>query len=1166
MKGPRLLLGMVLLAAHAAADTAPVSATPATELTAADESRLREAARLRGQALADMEDGNYGRAAESLEKLSELLPDNILPPVNLAICFLRLDRPAEARTQIQRAQAIDPDNPQMLYTLARLLDESGDHQEDWQAVLSHFAASHPRDVRPHYLRADRALRDRQWAVAATALDEAVRRDPENLVLLVERLVASAEAGDPDATSDALDAVEDRLNGFEGSTDEYAERLRDAIDEETPEALRPPALVLRNLLRPTELYQLGLIPLTGGAQLGGPLFPQLDFDPALPKSIQGGQDIELAFDEATRDWLATPVSRAHLLSSIPRGDADQLLWLKNDELERLLVEPSGTKTLALELSPPAQGPALFQDIDQDGLSDLVTLAPDGVLRLYRGLEDGTLGPGESMISVADDRPAHDLVPLDLDHDGDLDLFAPRLGTRDLYFQNNGNGWSDETEALGLAGGDRSTTGAVSADFDDDGDLDLVTSHPDGPLVLYLNRRAGPLVEATRAWGLEDHATPQTHVETADFDNDGLFDLLSWSRSGGTYWRNRGDGFESTPLPQTPASDWRDVLLGDFDNDGDQDGLIVEHGTDKLWLLRNRRDAFEIGPVGPAPGEVERMVHGDFDGDGDLDIATQNPEGEVALWRNQGGNRNQWIRLQLEGRNDNNSKNNTQGLFTRIEVRVGDAYQAVIGNGGSNHLGLGAARQADVIRVVWTNGLAQTWLGVSANRTLVEEQVLKGSCPFLYTWNGEEFEFVTDLMWRSPLGMLLADGSPAPHQSARDYVLIPGEMLVPSGDELWLQITEELWEAVYVDEVELLAIDYPQDVELVVDEAFRPPPHPGEAPLHWLGDFLSPTAASDHEGRDVLEAIHDRDDSYVGDLPLSRYQGLTEGHWLELAFEGVPSEGPLKLVLWGWIFPTDTTINFALSQDPGRTLIPPSLEQRDRDGRWRTVEPFTGFPNGKRKAVVVDLEDSVGPDPAGSLVLRVPTNMQIYWDAAVLAIGEMEPQFRATRLGPSAADLHYRGYSRLYRSSDEGPHLFDYGHTSVGPRFRDMTGHFTRFGTVTELLERGDDRYVLMNAGDEITVHFDATGLPELPSGWRRDWVLFTDGWVKDADIHTAHSQTVAPLPYHGMAGYPDLPTHRYPDTPEHREYLETYQTRAIDDLPFREELRDPPPLDGSDPSD
>ncbi len=113
----------------------------------------------------------------------------------------------------------------------------------------------------------------------------------------------------------------------------------------------------------------------------------------------------------------------------------------------------------------------------------------------------------------------------------------------------------------------------------------------------------------------------------------------------------------------------------------------------------------------------------------------------FWRNDGGNRNHWLRLTLRGKNDNNAKNNTQGLYARIEARVAGSYQAILGNGGVNHLGLGAEREAEVIRVVWTNGLPQTWRRVAGDRTLVEEQVLKGSCPFLYTWDGETFAFHT-----------------------------------------------------------------------------------------------------------------------------------------------------------------------------------------------------------------------------------------------------------------------------------------------------------------------------------------------------------------------------------------------------------------------------------------
>jgi hypothetical protein len=105
-----------------------------------------------------------------------------------------------------------------------------------------------------------------------------------------------------------------------------------------------------------------------------------------------------------------------------------------------------------------------------------------------------------------------------------------------------------------------------------------------------------------------------------------------------------------------------------------------------------------------------------------------------------------------------------------------------------------------------------------------------------------------------------------------------------------------------------------------------------------------------------------------------------------------------------------------------------------------------------------------------------------------------------------------------------------------------GLYTRYGDVGELLATADDRFVVMGSGDEIRLLFDAAALPPLAPGQRRDWVLEVDGWAKDGDANTIHSQTVGPLPFHGMPAYPYAEPHRYPDTPRHRAYLESYNTR------------------------
>jgi hypothetical protein len=105
-----------------------------------------------------------------------------------------------------------------------------------------------------------------------------------------------------------------------------------------------------------------------------------------------------------------------------------------------------------------------------------------------------------------------------------------------------------------------------------------------------------------------------------------------------------------------------------------------------------------------------------------------------------------------------------------------------------------------------------------------------------------------------------------------------------------------------------------------------------------------------------------------------------------------------------------------------------------------------------------------------------------------------------------------------------------------------GMYTRYGDVMPLLPSVDDRYVIMGSADQLRLLFPAASLPALRPGWTRDFLLLVDGWAKDADPNTAFSQTVEPLPFHGMSAYPYKASEQYPDGPEHRAYREYYNTR------------------------
>ena len=88
------------------------------------------------------------------------------------------------------------------------------------------------------------------------------------------------------------------------------------------------------------------------------------------------------------------------------------------------------------------------------------------------------------------------------------------------------------------------------------------------------------------------------------------------------------------------------------------------------------------------------------------------------------------------------------------------------------------------------------------------------------------------------------------------------------------------------------------------------------------------------------------------------------------------------------------------------------------------------------------------------------------------------------------------------------------------------------------------YTIMAPGDEITLQFDATSAAAVPAGWKRDFVLYTDGWVKDSDLNTAFGTTVGPLPFHAIKRYPYAAGESYPSDNMHQRYLKDYNTRLL----------------------
>ncbi|HME11192.1 MAG TPA: hypothetical protein VKG25_29315, partial [Bryobacteraceae bacterium] len=142
-----------------------------------------------------------------------------------------------------------------------------------------------------------------------------------------------------------------------------------------------------------------------------------------------------------------------------------------------------------------------------------------------------------------------------------------------------------------------------------------------------------------------------------------------------------------------------------------------------------------------------------------------------------------------------------------------------------------------------------------------------------------------------------------------------------------------------------------------------------------------------------------------------------------------------------------------------------------------------------------------------------------------------------------DLHFRGFSKVtIHPERKQPEKFDYSVVSDTTMWNPTPGLYTRYGDVAPLLTRVDDRLMIMGSGDEVTLRFNASNLPPLPTGWKRDFLLLVDGWAKDADANTAFSQSVLPLPFHGMSSYPYPAGQSYPHDHAHEDYQREYNTR------------------------
>ena len=651
-----------------------------------------------------------------------LAPDN----ADLALLAGRMEisrgQLEEGLAHLRRAVELEPGALQSRFALAEEVERSGSADADTQAV--------------------------------TLIDELAKLAPQNIAVLVERARIAAKTQDRQRLTESIERLKPMAAAWPAAAVEQYQALQGALAANDFPVAQQSTAFLRNVLARVPAFSEDLSAIRTPTELiSAPVGRFIALTP--PSSQPAAPDTTLSFSEEPLAERLPRLPALAVFATLP-GDGDgpaQILSVDLSEVRTL----SGVDVRIPYPRPPNSdaGPTpqnlAIADWNGDFRPDVVLATETGV-HLFVQEADGRFTDRTPTDAMARSCVCQGVWPIDVELDGDIDLIASDQEGPSFMLRNNGDGSWTGTSMFSVTG----VSDFTWADIDTDGDPDavfLLARDRMSRVQAFTNRQAGEFVP------LPDVTSPGPLAMTvADLDADGVFEIVVLEASGALRaFSLRGGRWDVRDIATWPqfASNFVPVRLiaADIDNNGATDLIGTSERQSRVWLGNASRQLQLVESLN-LPGFVYSA--GDLNADGRLDfmatvVDSKTPSGRAVRLLNKGTANYHWKQIRARAQETaGDQRINSFGVGGYIEVRAGLLFQKQLLTGGPVHIGLGTRTAIDVARIVWPNGVPQAEFGVTVDDGMVAEQRLKGSCPWVFAWDGTRMVFVTDFLWRSPLG--------------------------------------------------------------------------------------------------------------------------------------------------------------------------------------------------------------------------------------------------------------------------------------------------------------------------------------------------------------------------------------------------------------------------------